>query len=212
MKKKLSTSLIAFVVLMTTAQAQENTIDGHEYVDLGLPSGTMWASCNVGATKPEEYGDCFAWGETKTKDNYIFNTYFDNEWNKYNNGGGLTELLPEDDAAYVNWGSNWRIPSWDQIKELIDNCNWEWTKLNGVNGYKATSKTNGKSIFLPAAGWRNVASLTLAGSEGLYWSRTLDNDYSKSAEGLYFRSSYISKNGDHKRIYGPSVRPVHLPK
>ena len=182
-----------------------------EAIDLGLPSGTLWASCNVGATKPEEYGDYFAWGETKGynsgKTTFNWGTYFDSSYNKYNINGGLTELDLEDDAAYVNWGSSWRMPSLDQIKELIDNCNWEWTQLNGVWGRKATSKTNGNSIFLPAAGWRSDASLSYAGSDGDYWSRSLSTGYSGSAYDLYFYSGYVYW-GDDGRYNGLSVRPV----
>ena len=178
-----------------------------EAIDLGLPSGTLWASCNVGATKPEEYGDYFAWGETKPKDDYSWGTYFDSSYNKYNLSGGLTELDLEDDAAYVNWGSNWRMPSREQIQELIDNCNWEWTTLNGVYGRKATSKKNGNSIFLPAAGYRYGASLNYAGSWGDYWSRTLRTDYPYRAYDLYFYSGNVyCGNGD--RCNGQSVRPV----
>ena len=149
--------------------------DDHDYVDLGLPSGTLWATCNVGASSPEEYGDYFAWGETEPKDTYDWWTYFDTEddgstFKKYNNDGGLTELLPEDDAATVNWGSGWQMPSLDQIDELI-NCNYtttEWTTLNGVNGRKVTSRSNGNSIFLPAAGDRYDTSLSSVGGYGYY--------------------------------------------
>ena len=173
-----------------------------EAIDLGLPSGTLWASCNVGATKPEEYGDYFAWGETKPKEYYNWGTY---KWcngsssslTKYTGSDGKTELDLEDDAAYVNWGSSWRMPSLDQIKELIDNCNWEWTQLNGVWGRKATSKTNGNSIFLPTAGWRDDASLGDAGSYGYYWSRSLDTRYSGGAYSLSFDSGGVDwgRNG-----------------
>ena len=178
-----------------------------EAIDLGLPSGTLWASCNVGATKPEEYGDYFAWGETKPKDYYSWGTYFDSSYNKYNLSGGLTELALEDDAAYVNWGSDWRMPSLDQIKELIDNCNWEWTTLNGVYGRKATSKKNGNSIFLPAAGYRYDTSLSGAGSWGGYWSRTLTTYNAYYAYYLYFYSGDVYW-GYSRRYDGQSVRPV----
>jgi hypothetical protein len=157
-----------------------------------LPSGTLWATCNVGANSLEEYGDYFAWGETTPKSTYNWSTYFDtdngNTFKKYNNYGGLTELLPEDDAATVNWGSVWQIPSFAQIQELC-NSNYtmtEWTQLNGVNGRKITSKSNGNTIFLPAAGYRNSTSYDNAGSEGYYWSRSLDTYYSNSAFDGYF--------------------------
>ena len=103
-----------------TSNVQEVTFFEVASVDLGLPSGTLWASCNVGATKPEEYGDYFAWGETKGynsgKTTFNWDTYFDSSFNKYNLSGGLTELALEDDAAYVNWGSNWRMPSFDHAR------------------------------------------------------------------------------------------------
>ena len=192
------------------------TIDGRDYVDLGLPSGTLWATCNVGANSPEEYGDHFAWGETVTKDTYNWSTYFDTEDNgstfkKYNNSGGMTELLPEDDAATANWGSGWQMPSLDQIKELINSeyTTTEWTQVNGVNGRKITSKSNGNSIFLPAAGYRYDASLGRAGSYGYYWSRSLYASSSYYAFSLYFGSSSIDWYGND-RDYGRSVRPVRV--
>ena len=228
MKKRIFKLLLALVAIATTANAQENMVDGHEYVDLGLPSGTLWASCNVGATKPEEYGLYFAWGETvgytsDTSDGHSFN-WGNYKWcagaydkqtkyctkSDYGNNGftdNKTELDLEDDAAYVNWGSNWCMPSFDQIKELLDNCNWEWTALNGVYGRKAMSKKNGNSIFLPAAGWREYTSLSGAGSHGDYWSRSLNADYSSYAYGLFFRSGDVDWGYD-SRYYGLSVRPV----
>ena len=194
------------------------TINGRDYVDLDLPSGTLWATCNVGASKPEEYGDYFAWGETTTKSDYSWSTYFDtddngNTFKKYNNNGGLTELLPEDDAATTNWGSGWQMPSLAQIKELYDSSNTtiEWTQVNGVNGRKITSKSNGNSIFLPAAGYRNVTSLYEAGGDGDYWSRSLSTSYSFCAYSLYFRSGYgYVDSFDSYRGYGRSVRPVRV--
>lgn len=188
-------------------------INGHEYVDLGLPSGTLWATCNVGASSPEEYGDYFAWGETASKDYYDWSTYFDTDDNgktfkKYNNNGGLTELLPEDDAATANWGSPWRMPSRDQIKELF-NSNYtttEWTQLNGVYGRKITSMSNGNSIFLPAAGYRWGGSLYF-GSYGYYWSSSLSPDYDNDAYYLYFSSGDWYWYGGN-RGYGRSVRAV----
>ena len=186
-------------------------VDEHAWVDLGLPSGTKWATCNVGASSPEEYGDHFAWGETTTKSTYNWDTYFDSDRSKYNNNGGLTELLPEDDAATANWGSGWQMPSLAQIKELCNSSNTttEWTQVNGVNGRKITSKSNGNSIFLPAAGYRYDTSLNSAGSYGFYWSRSLSTSYSDGAYGLYFDSGYVDwDNGG--RYYGRGVRPVRV--
>ncbi len=190
--------------------------DEHEYVDLGLPSGTKWATCNVGANSPEEYGDYFAWGETAPKDYYDWSTYFDtddngNTFKKYNNNGGLTELLPEDDAATANWGSGWQMPSFDQMKELFNSSytTSEWTQLNGVNGRKITSKSNGNSIFLPAAGYRYDTSLGGAGSSGYYWSRSLSASNSVYAYSLFFGSdSVVWRYGS--RGCGQGVRPVRV--
>ena len=198
-------------------QVRVKKADTMEYVDLGLPSGTLWATCNVGASSPEEYGDYFAWGETVTKDTYNWSTYFDTEDNgstfkKYNNSGGMTELLPEDDAATANWGSGWQMPSLDQIKELI-NSNYTtttWTTQNGINGRKITSKSNGNSVFLPAASCRYGTSLNDAGSIGYYWSRSLSTGYSSGAYDLYFDSSSIFRDSSY-RYYGFTVRAVRCP-
>ena len=195
------------------AECHITVLECHDYVNLGLPSGTLWATCNVGASKPEEYGDYFAWGETEPKEDYSWSTYFDTEddgdtFKKYNNDGGLTELLPEDDAATANWGSVWQMPSLDQIKELI-NSNYTtttWTTQNGVNGRKITSKSNGNSIFLPAAGCHG-ASLYSVGSSGIYWSPSLSTNYSDDACGLSFNSSGSYTYGG-SRSCGRSVRPV----
>ena len=199
--------------------------DTHEYVDLGLPSGTLWATCNIGATNPEDYGDYFAWGETTGYKSG--NTIFD--WNayKYCNGSektltkyctdsefgtvdNKTELELSDDAAYVNWGSNWRMPSDAQFTELINSSytTTEWTTVNGVKGCKITSKSNGNSLFLPAAGFFDEdVSLYLEGSGGYYWSRTLYTDLPVAAWYLYFYSGNVYTY-DNYRYSGRSVRPV----
>lgn len=183
----------------------------HEYVDLGLPSGTLWATCNVGAENPEDYGYYFAWGEVEDKSYYNWGTYFDSDLQKYNNNGGKTELDLEDDAAYINWGEGWRLPSSDQIMELC-NSNYtttEWTTRNGKSGRLITSKSNGASLFLPAAGSRYKGSLDSAGSYGNYWSRSLRTDYKDCAYHLGFNSSYV--NWYYGVIcYGFSVRPVRV--
>ena len=207
-----------------TCQVTVSDPDSHEYVDLGLPSGTLWATCNIGATNPEDYGDYFAWGETtgynSGKTNFAWSTYkycngSSSTLTKYNNSSSYgtvdnkTELELADDAAYVNWGKNWRMPSDDQFTELINSSytTTTWTTVNGVYGRKITSKSNGNSIFLPAAGYRNDTSLNNAGSSGFYWSRTLSTSYPFNARDLFFYSSNISANG-YGRFYGQSVRPV----
>ena len=138
--------------------------DTHEYVDLGLPSGTLWATCNVGANAPEEYGDYFAWGETAPKDVYNWSTYqyYDgSNLAKYTGSDGLTTLLPEDDAATTNWGNEWRMPTKEEWQELLDNTTNKWTTQNGVNGRLFTG-SNGNSLFLPAVGFRWDDDLNLA--------------------------------------------------
>ena len=196
---------------MTVTSDNLGTINGRDYVDLGLPSGTKWATCNVGASSPEEYGDYFAWGETEPKDTYNWDTYFDSDddgdtFNKYNNNGGLTELLPEDDAAAVNWGGSWRMPTKAQQDELREYCTREWTTLNGVNGTLVTGP-NGNTIFLPAAGLRWYDDFGSGVSYGYYWSSSLypDNDY--LAYYLSFDSGGWGWGGDN-RGSGRSVRPV----
>ena len=194
--------------------------NGYEYVDLGLPSGTKWATMNVGADSPEDYGDYFAWGETESKETYDWSTY---KWyngsydtmTKYctsssdGNVDNKTTLDLSDDAAYVNWGSSWRMPTKTEQEELKNTnyTTWTWTTQNGVKGYKVTSKTNGNNIFLPAAGYRNVSSLYDAGSYGYYWSRSLNTDRSSNAYSLFFYSSDVGSDYCH-RYYGLSVRPV----
>lgn len=187
-------------------------VDG--YVDLGLPSGTLWATMNVGASSPEEYGDLFAWGETEPKSEYAWTNYFDTENNgstfiKYNNNGGLTELLPEDDAAAANWGEGWQMPSKEQFEELIDPnyTTTVWTEQNGVYGRMITGK-NSQYIFLPAAGFRWGTNHNSAGSNGYYWSRSLNASGNSQADGLYFGSSSISSLYYSGRGMGFSVRPV----
>ncbi len=181
----------------------------HDYVDLGLPSGTLWATCNVGADNPEDYGDYFAWGETQPKSYYDWGTYqyYDgNNLTKYTGSDGLTILLPEDDAATANWGSDWRMPTEEEWQELYNNTTHTWTTQNGVNGRLFTA-SNGNSLFLPAAGYRGDSSLYYAGSYGGYWSSSLDTDYPGGAWNFYFNSDYYYVDGNG-RYYGQSVRGV----
>ena len=198
--------------------------DGHEYIDLGLPSGTLWATMNIGASCPEDYGDYFAWGETTPKDYYDWSTY---QWcngsentlskyctnSSYGNDGftdNLTELDPEDDAATANWGAEWRMPSPEQIQELLNNCSRQWTKRNGVKGRLFTSKINGASLFLPAAGYRYGSNLNNAGSYGYYWLRVLNSSTPNYAYNLYFNSGSVAFNEIGYRINARSVRAVRV--
>ena len=194
------------------------TENGYEWVDLGLPSGLKWATCNVGATSPEGYGDYFAWGETSPKSNYAWSTY------KYCNGSkttltkyntdsdygtvdNKTTLELSDDAARVNWGGKWRMPTRAEQDELRNNCTWTWTTQNGINGCKVTSKTNGNCIFLPAAGYRGGTSVYDVGSRGYYWSSSLGEYYPNNAYYLYFGSGDVDWGGNY-RHYGRTVRAV----
>ena len=192
------------------------------YVDLDLPSGTLWAACNIGANAPEQYGDYFAWGETQPKDNYSWNTYqycngSESSLIRYCNSSGfgyngftdnLTMLLPEDDAATVNWGEDWRMPTKEEWQELFNNTTMTWTQQNGVKGRLFTA-ANGASLFLPAAGYRWDNELDGIGSYGYYWSRSLRTDYPDYAWYLDFGSGGYHMYG-HNRYLGLSVRPVRV--
>ena len=193
--------------------------NGHEWVDLGLPSGLKWATCNVGANTPEEYGDYFAWGEVEPKETYNWSTYKygsdDDELTKYcdkssygNNGftDNKTVLDPEDDAATVNWGGAWRMPTDAEQDELRHNCTCTWTTQNGVNGYKVVGP-NGNLIFLPTAGCMYEGSLYHAGSVAFFWSSSLLTDYPLGAYNVYFFSGNVDWVNDSRSL-GRSVRPV----
>ena len=178
-----------------------------EAIDLGLPSGTKWASWNVGATNPEEYGGFFAWGETEEK------SYYD--WSTYSHSDGSNETcnhIGDDiagtsyDVAHVKWGGNWTMPTRDQIEELINNCTHTWTTRNRVKGILITGP-NGASIFLPAAGrfWEDQHIYN--GREGSYWSSSLHPKWETYASTFDFRSDGWLLNG-YVRDEGHSVRPV----
>ena len=198
----------------------------HEYVDLGLPSGTLWATMNVGANSPEDYGDYFAWGETAPKDVYGVSTYkwFDSSSHKLtkyctNSSDGhngfvddKTELDPEDDAATANWGEMWRMPSLEQIQELANNCTTQWTTINEVNGVLFTSNINGASLFVPAAGYHENQVLSNAGFSGSYWTRTLYSHLPLGAFNLFFvqNQNYVQPTLTGERTRGHSVRAVRV--
>ena len=175
-------------------------------IDLGLPSGTKWACCNVGASAPEEYGNYYAWGETSPKsvydwDNYQYGSSWDNVVNIGSDIAGTGY-----DAATANWGAPWRMPSLTQIKELVNSCTSTWTTQNGVNGRKFVGP-NGGTIFLPAAGIRWSCESD-AGSGGFYWSSTLYESYPHYAYGLYFGSGDALWGYDYYRFLGHTLRPV----
>lgn len=192
------------------------------WVDMGLPSGLLWAECNLGAHAPEEYGDYYAWGEISPKEVYNWSTYrycsVDGEGNlqtlnKYNTSNAygsidnLTTLEAMDDAATAALGSGAHIPTADEWRELIDNTTEEWTTMNGVNGRKFTA-TNGNTLFLPAAGRRGSAGLEYAGEHGFYWSSTLNTDDPRYARRFLFNADSTSLRTYCRRFNGPAVRAV----
>lgn len=203
----------------TWATLSLKTILKKEYVDMGLPSGTLWATCNVGASAPDEYGDYFAWGETEPKEVYDWNTYkwcngSENSMTKYCTDyhgfvDNKTELDSEDDAATVNWGPSWRTPTTMQQQELYEQCTWTWTTRNGVNGYQVTGP-NGTTIFLPAAGFCWDIFLYFHGMLGYYWSSTLYSGNPSKAYSLDFTSSEVHWNDYIDRSSGLAVRAVRV--
>ena len=178
----------------------DEQINGYDYVDLGLPSGLKWATCNVGANSPSEYGNYYAWGEVETKESYT-------QQNCLTYGQEIGDISgnPQYDAARANWGSTWRMPTKVEFEELINNCTWTWTSEGGNNGYRVTGP-NGNSIFFPAAGRRDGTSLYY-GSYGLYWSSTPYESNFQVACGLDFGSDYRGTYWSF-RYLGRSVRPV----
>ena len=190
-----------------------------EEVDLGLPSGTIWAACNVGAKNPWDFGDYFAWGETTSKSNYLWATlkYCEdnngdsfskyNTQSEYGNVDNKTTLERSDDAATANWGSDWCMPTQQQFQELKDNCTWTWTTRNGKNGCEVKGK-NGNSIFFPAAGDRSGTYLFNEGSNGSYWSSSLRTNKPDDGRRLSFYSDVVYPDGWCDRTNGLSVRPV----
>lgn len=191
---------------------------GHDYVDLGLPSGTLWATCNVGATTPEDYGDYFAWGETEPKevyesDNYKYNKYSGEKFHiaqyittKYTNSDGLTVLESDDDAVVVNWGKGWRTPTVEEWDELYKNTTNIWATKNHVNGRLFTA-SNGNSLFLPACG--NISDKArFYGINGSYWTATQSVYNFNLAIYFFFDWEEIIKYSDARRTSGRCVRPV----
>lgn len=181
-----------------------------EAVDLGL--SVKWATFNVGATSPEDYGDYFAWGETEPKETYSWATYrwctSPSNMTKYNTTDGKTILDLDDDAAYVNWGDKWRMPSKEEVDELTQQCNWIWTTHNNVNGYKVTGP-NGNSIFLPAAGYKGAGPTYPAGEDGLYWTSTLEKGHYSYLIVLHDDAPPTQAGSSGTRCFGFTIRPVY---
>lgn len=205
----------AYAYTLTEGEKFDTSVT-YNAVDLGLPSGTLWADRNVGADAPEGWGDHFAWGETEPKGYYQWSSY---KWcngsyntltkyctnSSYGTVDGKIVLDLEDDAAYVNMGSEWRMPTLSELQELFNNCTWTWTTQNGVNGYKVTGN-NGNSLFLPAAGCRDYSDLYAA--YGNYWSSSLDESSPDYAYVLCFGSGNYFDWNNYDRYYGRSVRAV----
>lgn len=190
-------------------------INGYGYVDLGLPSGTKWATCNVGASKPSDYGNYYAWGEIKPKTSYDWNNCFDclhpsgYTFREYKLDG-KTEITPSSghDTARDNWGGTWRMPTASELEELRTKCTKEWTKKDGHKGYLLTG-INGKSIFIPAAGYRDDETLYYEGKEGNYWSSSLSDDFYKGDPyARYLNLGDLRIMNEGRRKLGFSVRPV----
>ena len=199
-----------------TEDEGEGKVNGYAYVDLGL--SVKWATMNVGATSPEECGDYFAWGETQPKEEYNWSTYkwcegsFDNltkycSRSEFGIVDNKTKLEPEDDAATVNWGGAWRMPTKEEQVELITECNWTLDTMNGVDGYTVTGP-NGNSIFLPISGYFSDTNIEDIGYNGTYWSSELKSDYSSQAYVIDIYNDGDISLFTNSRYYGLSIRPV----
>ena len=193
---------VIFVIPKAPAVPDVPETSVYEAIDLGLPSGVKWATCNVGASNPEEYGGYYAWGEIEEKDSYTEDNSF--TYGKYY---GDISGNPEYDVACAKWGGAWRMPTAAEQQELLENCTWRWTAQNGINGYKVIAP-NGNSIFLPASGYRNGTKIDGEGELGYYWSGSVNegNNY-----GAYYLDFNSGSNGLYSffRNYGFSVRPVY---
>lgn len=217
MKRLFELLLISFFCFSCDHDLEEIN---HEYVDLGL--SVKWATCNLGASKPEDYGNYYAWGETKHKKVYSAETY---KWcvdskdgyqcTKYciNSEDGNMDnkkvLDYEDDAACTTWGNNWRMPTAEEINELVNNCTWEWLSYNGTMCYKITSRKNGNYIFLPAAGYYPFDEKERIGLYGYYWTSMLCESLNDEAVFLLFNSEHsYCEDGGTFRFFGLPIRPV----
>ena len=219
--KKIFLLTLSLMFIGTVGNAKVNQADnddktpaGVEAVDLGL--SVKWANMNVGATKPSGFGTYFAWGEIKPKQVYSWGTY---AWSrgdtqfllKYNVTDRITRLAPSDDAARANWGGNWRMPTADEYEELINNCRWEWTTKDGINGYKVISKKNGKSIFMPITGFRYYEGVQFRAIKGVYWTSELYTITPTKAWCLEFDFSNVELhfgNLSSNRFSGRVIRAV----
>lgn len=192
----------------------KRVINGHEFVDLGLPSGTLWATQNMGASAPEQPGDYYAWGELEPKDEYTWGTYALCEGTnstllRYNGNASygkvdnLTELALEDDAAHVNWGGLWRLPSKAQVQELRSSCTWT---LDSARGGYVVKGPNGNTIFLPMSGYIRGTGTLLKGTSGYYWTSALGTSTPTNSYCMVVEQGFGQQNCI--RYYGRSIRPV----
>ena len=204
-----------FLAVGCKKEAAKDTISvtTHDYVDLGLPSGTLWAICNVGANNPEDCGDYFAWGETAPKDVYDWASYpygdcVDNCFimTKYCDDDSLSVLEPSDDAARANWGNEWRMPTMEEWEELYQKTTYIWTEVNGVYGRLLTGY-NGNSIFLPASGFR-LGSDSFCPELGLYWSSSRHLIFPERGWSYHFDHETSHVCGTYERNQGQVVRAV----
>lgn len=214
--------LMAFVAIVLCSCGGDEQSASQKYVDLGLPSGTKWATCNIGANSPKECGDYYAWGVTTKKNYFGWGNYkwskgdiCDLEFTKYctDKRHGTRDfkstLDPEDDVARVQLGENWRMPTPDEIRELFRECNWQLTDWDGVMGYNVKGP-NGNSIFLPFAGLSEDGGIVRRNDAGYYWSNSLYKRDAEKANNLFMTTTYINEDGDEWRCYGLSVRPVYV--
>ncbi|MBQ5856455.1 MAG: hypothetical protein IIW55_04020 [Bacteroidales bacterium] len=183
-------TLICMMMVSFKPDGSDGKHEGHGYVDLGL--SVKWATCNVGASKPEDYGNYYAWGETTTKSSYT-------ESNSKTYGKKMGDFAGNSsyDAATANWGGNWRMPTEKEMRELIDKCTWIWTTQNGVKGYNVKGP-NGNSIFLPAAGSWFGSVGEGAGSGGDYWGSA---PYDNIADYSYFFDSFYDDSDDYSYFF-----------
>lgn len=204
-RRFLSILLLTIIGLSNISAQNRGNANGHEWIDLGLPSGTKWATCNVGATTPEDYGKYFAWGETTTKTNYT-------QANSKTFEKSISDITGKKtyDVATANWGNSWRIPTKNEFDELKHNCTWQWVTQNGRNGYKVTSKKNNKSIFLPATGYKDGSSLEFTGEYGCYWfgNKSTSDGSNQNAPYILLSSEEISY-GEMWRYMGMCIRPIY---
>lgn len=194
-----------FVLLALSTPLQAQVAGGHEYVDLGLSGGVLWATCNMGAAAAEEAGDRYAWGEPTAKTTFTWDSYrFGPDLSKYNATDGKKVLDTDDDAVEQAWGGGWRMPTFLDIWNLYMYCTWTWTERNGVAGYEVKGN-NGNSIFLAPTGYCDTTTVKDMGTEGYMWTKSLDKD--TIAFALYFRQgTHIWRSTN--RYLGLPIRPV----